>query len=81
MPGGIDIRTIRIDGRATGINQLDRILDDAIESGLSDSQKIRDELIMRGSRAFNDIPSKKEDVSAEAPMAEYYSHLRKKEEE
>jgi hypothetical protein len=70
VPEGPGIRTVLIDGKATGIDQLDRILDDVIALGLTREEEIREELLTRV-KAFNYIPTKKTDTYADALMVEY----------
>jgi hypothetical protein len=70
VPEGPEIRTILVDGKATGIDQLDRILGDVIALGLAREDEIREELLTRV-KAFNYVPTKKTDAYADALMAEY----------
>lgn len=70
VPEGPEIRTILVDGKATGIDQLDRILCDAMALDLTREDEIREELLTRV-KAFNYVPTKKTDAYADALMVEY----------
>lgn len=70
VPEGPEIRTILVEGKATGIDQLDRILRDVLDLHLADEREIREELLKRV-KAFNYVPTKKTDAYADALMAEY----------
>ncbi|WP_298667429.1 NAC family transcription factor [uncultured Methanofollis sp.] len=70
VPEGPGIRTILVDGKATGIDQLDRILGDVAALGLNQEEEIREELLRRV-KAFNYVPTKKTAAYADALMAEY----------
>ncbi|MDG6257885.1 MAG: NAC family transcription factor, partial [Methanomicrobiaceae archaeon] len=70
VPQGIDIRTISVDGKETGIHHLDRILDDVAALGLRDPARIGEELLTRV-RACNYVPMKKADAYREALLREY----------
>lgn len=77
VPEGPAIRTILVDGKETGIDHLDRVLDDVIALNLSCEEEIREELLRRV-RAFNYVPTKKTDAYAAALMAEYRNAAAKK---
>lgn len=70
VPDEVKIRKILIDGRETGIDQLDLILSEVAALGLTDESALRDELLKRV-RVFNYVPVKKTAVYADAIMAEY----------
>ncbi|WP_067052809.1 aldolase [Methanofollis ethanolicus] len=70
VPEGPEIRTVLVDGKATGIDQLDRILCDVLDLHLADEGQVREELLTRV-KAFNYVPTKKTDAYADALMAEY----------
>ncbi|WP_342677579.1 NAC family transcription factor [Methanofollis sp. UBA420] len=70
VPEGPEIRTVLVDGKATGIDQLYRILCDVIALDLTREDEIREELLKRV-KAFNYVPTKKTDAYADALMAEY----------
>ncbi len=76
VPDEIKIRKICIDGKETGIDQLDRILSDVAALGLPDEDAITAELLKRV-RAFNYIPVKKEAVYADAILGEYREYSKK----
>jgi hypothetical protein len=69
-PDEIKIRKILVEGKETGIDQLDRILSDVAALHLDDPEEIRAELIKRV-KVFNYIPTKKTDVYSDALMEEY----------
>lgn len=70
VPAGPGIRTVMVDGKATGIDRLDEILEEVLALGLAREDEIRDALLTRV-KAFNYVPTKKTDAYAEALMAEY----------
>lgn len=70
VPAGPEIRKIPVDGRETGIDQLDRVLADVFSLHLTDEALIREELLKRV-RAFNYVPTKKVAAYAEALATEY----------
>jgi hypothetical protein len=69
-PEKITTRRVMIDGRETGIDQLDFILEEVRKLGLTDDSVLGDE-IMKRARVFNYVPSKKETVYREALLREY----------
>jgi hypothetical protein len=69
-PDQIKIRKIPIDGKETGIDRLDWILQDVAALGLTDEERITDEIVKRV-RKFNFIPSRKEARYREALLREY----------
>ncbi|MEG3055054.1 MAG: NAC family transcription factor [Methanoculleus sp.] len=69
-PETIKIRTILVDGKATGINQLEVIIDSVRKLRLEDDAAIRAELLER-TGAFNYIPTKKRGAYGDALMHEY----------
>ncbi len=69
-PEAIKIRTILVDGKATGINQLEAIIDGVRKLHLKDDAAIRAELLRR-TGAFNYIPTKKKEAYGDALMQEY----------
>ncbi|QYZ79467.1 NAC family transcription factor [Methanofollis formosanus] len=74
VPAGPEIRKVLVDGKATGIDRLDRILEDVIALGLEREDEIRAALLERV-KAFNYVPTKKADAYAGALMAEYRAAL------
>ena len=69
-PDEVKIRKILIEGKETGIDQLDRILSDVAALHIDDTGAVRAELIKRA-KVFNYIPTKKTEVYADALMEEY----------
>lgn len=75
VPDEVKIRKICIDGKETGIDQLERILSDVAVLGLPDEDTITAELLKRV-RVFNYVPAKKEEVYADAILAEYREYTK-----
>ncbi|HII76144.1 MAG TPA: NAC family transcription factor [Methanolinea sp.] len=73
-PDEIRIRKILVDGKETGIDKLDFILDDVARLDLSGDAEIIAELLKRV-QVFNYIPTKKADLYAQALLKEYRAHL------
>ncbi len=69
-PEKITTRRIVIDGRETGIDQLDFIFDDVRKLGLEDESALGDEILKRV-KVFNYVPSKKESLYRVALLREY----------
>jgi hypothetical protein len=69
-PDAIKVRTVLVDGKATGINQLDFIVAGVRDLHLANDAAIREELLKRAG-AFNYIPTKKKEAYADALMQEY----------
>jgi hypothetical protein len=69
-PDQIKIKKIPIEGKETGIDRLDWILLDVMALGLSDEEKITNEILKRV-RRFNFIPSLKEAEYRKALLGEY----------
>ena len=69
-PDQIKIRKIPIDGKETGIDRLDWILLDVASLGLSDDERVTDEIVKRVKK-FNYIPGKKEAEYRKALLREY----------
>jgi hypothetical protein len=69
-PDQIKIRKILIEGKETGIDRLDWILQDVAGLELSNDESITDEIIKRV-RQFNYIPTKKIAEYREALLREY----------
>lgn len=69
-PEMIKIRRIPIDGKETGIDQLDFVIDEVKKLHLTDDHAIGEELMKRVN-AFNYIPTKKRPEYAEALLKEY----------
>lgn len=69
----IKIRRILIEGKETGIDKLDWILDEVAKLSLTDEAAITEE-ILRRVKQFNYVPTKKTGVYAEALMKEYRLH-------
>lgn len=69
-PDAIKVRTVLVEGKETGINQLDFIVAGVRDLHLADDAAAREELLKRAG-AFNYIPTKKKDAYADALMREY----------
>lgn len=69
-PDKIKIRQILIDGRETGIDQLDFLIHDVKNLHLSDDALVVQELMKRV-KVFNYVPTKKTAQYAEALLKEY----------
>lgn len=74
-PESIKTKTVLVDGKATGINQLDVIIDAVKKLGLEDDAVIRTELLKR-TGAFNYIPTKKREDYGDALLKEYKAVLK-----
>jgi hypothetical protein len=64
VPGTIDIKQILVDGKATGINHLDFIIDEVKKLGALSDVETKAELLKRA-KELNFIPTKKEAAYAE----------------
>ncbi|MCK9580467.1 MAG: NAC family transcription factor [Methanoregula sp.] len=73
-PAQIKIKKIPIDGKETGIDRLDRILQDVLNLHLARDDEIMDELVKRVQQ-FNYIPTKKMTEYREALLREYKMFL------
>ena len=69
-PDQIKIKKISIEGKETGIDRLDWILLDVAALGLSDEERVADEIVKRVKR-FNYIPGRKEAEYRKALLREY----------
>ncbi len=69
-PDKILIRKILVDGKETGIDKLDWIIEEVQKLKLTDNLAIADEIMLRASQ-FNYIPTKKKEAYREALLAEY----------
>ncbi len=69
-PDAIKIKTVLVDGKETGINQLDFIVAGVRDLHLENDAAIRDELL-RWANEFNYIPTKKKAAYGDALMQEY----------
>ncbi|HQC34686.1 MAG TPA: NAC family transcription factor [Methanoculleus sp.] len=69
-PEAIKIKSVLVDGKATGINQLDFIVAGVRDLHLADDAAIRAELLRRAGE-FNYIPTKKKEAYAKALLQEY----------
>lgn len=69
-PDQIKIKRIPIDGKETGIDRLDWILQEVLNLNLAGDEAITDELIKRVQQ-FNYIPTKKTTEYREALIKEY----------
>jgi hypothetical protein len=69
-PDKITTKRILVDGKETGIDQLDWIISEVIKLHLSDDAVVTDELLKRV-KALNYVPTKKSAEYAQALLAEY----------
>jgi len=69
-PDAIKIKTVLVDGKETGINQLEFIVAGVRDLHLENDAAIRDELLKWASE-FNYIPTKKKAAYGDALMWEY----------
>ncbi|HTY51885.1 MAG TPA: NAC family transcription factor [Methanomicrobiales archaeon] len=72
-PDQIKIKKIPIDGKETGIDRLDWILQDVLALQLTDEEQIVNELVKRV-KQFNFIPSLKSAEYRKALLREYRLH-------
>ncbi|HIJ05787.1 MAG: Uncharacterized protein XE11_0072 [Methanomicrobiales archaeon 53_19] len=70
-PDKILIKRILVDGKETGIDKLDWIIEEVKKLKLASNQEIADEIMLRAAQ-FNYIPTKKKDAYREALLAEYH---------
>jgi len=78
IPQDTAIGFIEVDGKPTGINQLDFILDEVASLYLQNTRDIRDELIKRV-KVLNYIPTKSAEKYANGLLRVYLERLQKKE--
>lgn len=71
VPQDTSIRTIEIDGKPTGINQLDFIIGEVRSLHLQSDVEIRAELIKRA-EILNYIPSRMKERYADALLVTYH---------
>ena len=74
VPQDTSIGTIVVDGKATGINQLEFILDEVMALGLQDENEIRRELVKRA-KVLNYIPTKMTEKYGKALLEAYNERL------
>lgn len=70
-PDKILIKKITVEGKETGIDKLDWIIEEVKKLKLASNQEIADEIMLRAAQ-FNYIPTKKKDAYREALLAEYH---------
>ncbi|MCX6691145.1 MAG: NAC family transcription factor [Methanoregula sp.] len=73
-PDKIKTKMILVDGKETGIDQMDWILSEVKKLKLSDDATIMDELLKR-TQALNYVPTKKKEVYGVALLEEYKKFL------
>ena len=78
IPQDTKIGSIEVNSKATGINQLDFILDEVISLNLQSDRDIRNEMMKRA-KVFNYIPTKMTDKYADALLRVYKERLQRKE--
>ena len=64
VPGAIEIKSILVDGKATGINQLEFIIEEVKKLGPLSDAETKTELLKRA-KVLNYIPTKKEGAYAD----------------
>jgi hypothetical protein len=69
-PDKITTRQLLVEGKETGIDQLDWIIEEVRKLRLSDDTVITEELLKR-TRKLNYVPTKKTQVYGEALLKEY----------
>lgn len=69
-PDQVKIKRLPIDGKETGIDRLDWILQEVVSLGLTNNEQITDELVKRVQQ-FNYIPTKKMAEHREALLRQY----------
>lgn len=69
-PDKINIKQILVDGKATGIDKLDWIIDEVRKLNLSDDTAITDELLKR-TKVLNYVPTRMTEKYGEALLKEY----------
>ena len=69
-PDKINIKQILLDGKATGIDKLDWIIDEVRKLDLSDDTAITDELLKR-TKVLNYVPTRMTEKYGEALLKEY----------
>ena len=69
-PEKITTRRVMIDGRETGIDQLDFVFEEVRKLDLKDDSILAEE-IMKRVKVFNYVPSKKDALYREALLREY----------
>jgi len=75
-PDKIKTKRVLIDGKETGIDHLDFILDNVKQLNLTDDTVIAEAIMVRV-KEFNYVPSKKEAQYAEALLKEYKQMMEK----
>ncbi|MBI0581992.1 MAG: hypothetical protein JET69_03150 [Methanomassiliicoccales archaeon] len=69
-PGKVATKRVLINGAEIGIDKLDEIIDEVRGMGLSDDAAITEE-ILRRTRKFNYVPTKRSGEYGEALLKEY----------
>ena len=78
IPQDTKIGSIVVNGKTTGINQLDFILDEVAGLDILNDRDIRNELVKRA-KVLNYIPTKMTDMYADALLRVYKERLQQKE--
>jgi len=73
-PDKIKTKMVLVDGKETGIDQLDWILAEVRKLRLSNDTAVTEELLKR-TQALNYVPTKKKDVYGAALLEEYKKFL------
>ena len=74
VPQDTNIASIEVDGKPTGINQLDFILDEVKNLHLQSDSELRGELVKRA-KVLNYIPTKMTDKYADALLTVYKERI------
>ena len=69
-PDKINIKQILVDGKATGIDKLDWIIDEVRKLNLTDDTAITEELLKR-TKVLNYVPTRMTEKYGEALLKEY----------
>ncbi len=77
VPQDTKIGSIEVNGKPTGINQLDFILEEVGTLHLQSASDIKNELVKRA-KVLNYIPTKMTDIYAEALLRVYKERLQQK---
>ncbi len=75
-PGKITTKRILVEGKETGIDQLDWIISDVAKQNLPNDAAITEALLLRVKK-FNYVPTKKTEAYAAALLAEYKKLVQK----
>ncbi len=74
-PDRIKTKRLLIDGKETGIENLEWIIDEVVKLNFTDEDSIKEELLKRV-KQFNYVPTKRTEAYAKALMDEYDKRTR-----